>query len=99
MRIPPGRLKDVVEIAATRNVVVHNRSRIDERYLRAVPTSGAKAGELRELTVDYLFEAKELLFTIVAQTDEAVACKYGLPSIAIAGAIDQESAETPNEVN
>jgi hypothetical protein len=93
LRIPEGGAPDVVELIATRNVVVHNRGRIDDRYRRTVPSTKLGLGALRELTVDYLFAGKELLFQIAADTDSAVAEKYGLASNPIAGVIDSE--DTP----
>ena len=47
----------VVELIATRNAIVHNRGRVDARYVRAVPTSPFKVGDLRTLEVEYLLNA------------------------------------------
>lgn len=66
----------IVELIATRNIIVHNRGRIDERYLRTVPASTYKSGELRELEVDDLFKALSILNTIVSATDQEIAKKF-----------------------
>jgi hypothetical protein len=68
----------VVEIIAMRNIIVHNRGRVDEKYLRAIPTSSIKIGELRELSVDYLFSTLSILNTIVSETDHEIAQKFDL---------------------
>lgn len=68
----------VVELIATRNVIVHNRGRVDEKYLRTVPTSAYKVGELREIDVDDLFSTLSILNSIVSETDQEIAQKFNL---------------------
>lgn len=68
----------VVELIATRNIIVHNRGRVDEKYLRTIPTSIYKIGELRELEVVDLFTTLSILNTIVSATDQEIAQKYNL---------------------
>jgi hypothetical protein len=68
----------IIEMIATRNIIVHNRGRVDERYLRTVPTSTCKIGELRELEVDDLFNGLSILNNIVSATDQEIAQKFNL---------------------
>lgn len=68
----------IVELIATRNIIVHSRGRIDERYLRTVPASTYKIGELRKLEVDDLFTALSILNTIVSAIDQEIARKFNL---------------------
>ena len=68
----------MVELISVRNIIVHNRARIDERYLRSVPTSSFKLGEIRKLEVDDLFKVLYVLNEIVSDTDQQIAPKFGI---------------------
>ena len=68
----------VIESIATRNIITHNRGRVDEKYLRTMPTSNYKIGELRVLQVDDLFSTLSVLDEIVSSTDLEIAQKFNL---------------------
>jgi hypothetical protein len=50
--VPHGQRERVVELIALRNIIVHNRGCVDERYRAAVPSSSTKVGDKRQLDVD-----------------------------------------------
>ncbi len=72
---------EVVELIATRNAIVHNRGRIDARYLKAVPKSAYKVGDMRKLEVEYLLNALSILNNVVSKSDGRIAEKFGLETI------------------
>jgi hypothetical protein len=76
--VPHGQRDRVVELVALRNIIVHNRGCVDERYRAAVPSSPTKVGDKRELCADDLFAAAALLNAVVATTDAAVIGKFCL---------------------
>jgi len=86
--VPHGQRDRVVELIALRNIIVHNRGCVDERYRAAVPTSSLEIGEKRALDVEDLFSALDLLSSVVTITDAAVSGKFRL-----------ECVEVRNEVN
>lgn len=69
----------LVELISVRNIVTHNRSRIDKKYLTAVPDSPFSLGDSRSIDVDYLFNAQRLLDQVVATTDTKLQLKFSLP--------------------
>lgn len=69
----------LIELLETRNLIVHNRSRIGVKYLRVVADSKFRLGELRVLDADTLFETHKLLFALVKHVDDIVSTKYCLP--------------------
>jgi hypothetical protein len=74
---------NLVEAIATRNVIVHNRGRIDQRYLDRVKDSKFKVGELRTIDVDDLFQTSRVLQKLVAESDRAIVQKFDLMTVAI----------------
>ncbi len=76
--VPDGQRTNIVELIALRNIIVHSRGVVDERYRSAVPASAFKVGDKRELDIDDLFRAIGLLDSVVTFTDNAVAGKFGL---------------------
>lgn len=68
----------IVEMIATRNLIVHNRGVVDGRYVGTVPDARFKVGETRHLTVDELYAAISLFESLVLKTDGANAQKFGL---------------------
>lgn len=78
LTVPAGKLDEVIELIATRNLVGHNRGVVDQKYLRIVKGSRFQIGERRRLESDELFAAITLLGQIVETTDEAVASIFGL---------------------
>ena len=91
--VPHGQHDRVVELIALRNIIVHNRGRVDERYRAAVPSSSTKVGDKREIEVDDLFGAVALLDAVVATTDAAVAGKFRLSTVKIREEIQTRATE------
>jgi hypothetical protein len=81
--VPHGQRERVVELIALRNIIVHNRGRVDERYRAAVPESSIALGGKRKLGADDLFGAVALLDSVVVTTDAAVSGKFRLPTTSI----------------
>lgn len=79
--VPQGKRDQVVELIATRNLIVHNRGIVDERYRKAVASSKYSVGQQRDLEVDTFLSALELLNTVVRVTDSAIAGKFGLDQV------------------
>lgn len=82
--------KLVVEFIAIRNIIIHNRCIVDEKYMRATPDCDFKLGSLRKLTVDDLYKAINIFNEIVIQTDTHAVSKYHLET----NAIDEKSCPT-----
>jgi len=76
--VPDGSRPKVIELIALRNIIVHARGRVDDRYKAAVPSSVLELGQKREIEVDDLFDAIGLLNSIVIATDGAITQKFGL---------------------
>lgn len=70
-----GKLKEFI---ATRNIIVHNRCIVDEKYLRVVPYSKYEKGSLRKLDVDDLYDAINIFSEIVTHTDKKSIEKFNL---------------------
>jgi hypothetical protein len=68
----------VVDFIATRNVIAHNRGRVDERYAQAVPDSPFAVGSVRTLLPGDLWVCAFSVTDTVIRTDCAVAEKFGL---------------------
>jgi hypothetical protein len=88
--VPATRLAEVIELIATRNIIAHNRGIVDERYIRSVRHPSFPLGARRDLSVDYFYEAKNLLDKIVYNTDKSAQKKFALPKVQI-----KRGAETP----
>jgi tRNA G37 N-methylase TrmD len=71
----------IIELIATRNIIVHNRGRIDEKYLRTVSTSTYKIGDYRLLVGGDLISTLSILNSIVSSTDQAITQKFNLDTI------------------
>lgn len=91
--VPFNQRQRVVELIALRNIIVHNRGYVDERYRTAVSTSPHKLGEKKQLNVDDLFAAVELLDSVANATDAAVSTKYRLSTVNVHEEIMTRSAE------
>ncbi|MBB3073519.1 hypothetical protein FHS14_006578 [Paenibacillus baekrokdamisoli] len=72
------RKEKIVEFIALRNIIVHNRCIVDDKFLKAVPRSKYQQGAIRELEVDDLYDVVNTLGTIVTNTDESTIQKYCL---------------------
>jgi hypothetical protein len=57
LKVPAGSRTRVVELIATRNLIVHSRGRIDERYINAAAASREQLGEKRTLEIDDVLDA------------------------------------------
>ncbi len=66
----------IVELIETRNLVVHNRAKVNDKYLRNVSNSTLKLGELRTLDAAYLVSCHELLVMIVLSLDARLGNKF-----------------------
>ncbi|MDY0409726.1 hypothetical protein [Paracerasibacillus soli] len=66
------------EFIAIRNIIVHNRCIVDEKYLRVAPQSKYKKGSIRKLDVDDLYEAINIFSEIVKHTDKKSIEKFNL---------------------
>ncbi len=73
-----GASDELTELIETRNAISHARGRVGPKYLRLVPNSSFKLGEVRTLSVDYLYASARLLFNTVADIDKEIASKFGL---------------------
>jgi hypothetical protein len=71
----------IVELIATRNIIVHNRGRVDSKYFRGNPSTIYPTGSIRTLDVDYFFEAIGLLNSLVAMTDPKIVKKFSLATL------------------
>jgi hypothetical protein len=85
--VPHGQDDRVVELIALRNIIIHNRGCVDERYRAAVPSSTVRLGDKRKIGVDDLFGAIALLDDVVRMTDVAVTGKFRLETVNVRGDI------------
>jgi hypothetical protein len=65
-------LKKFGEIVARRNVIVHNHSRIDRKYLREVPGTSLTGGQIVQIDDQYLRDALYVLKELAAAAAERV---------------------------
>lgn len=89
--VPEGKREHIVELIATRNLIVHNRGIVDERYRKAVPATKFETGKQRALEVEDLLSAKDLLDYVVNATDGAVSAKFGLPQVEVRAEVSARS--------
>lgn len=73
----------ITELIATRNLIVHNRCIVDEKYLRVVKESALKVGDIRAIEVGDFMNALELLLQAVQEIDAAVASKFNLDLVPV----------------
>jgi hypothetical protein len=103
--LPEAARPQLVEYLALRNIIVHNRGRIDERYMKAVPNFRGTIGIKRTIDVDDLLQAFQVLDNVASMTDTAIADKFSLPQTQIRLILAQRSLErwgtpsTPGEVD
>jgi hypothetical protein len=76
--IPEAESDWIVEYIATRNLISHNRCRVDDRYLRAVRTRRFFVGEIRTIDAYDPLNCAAALTIAVIETDAAVASKFDL---------------------
>jgi hypothetical protein len=89
--VPEGKREQIVELIATRNLIVHNRGIVDERYKKAVSTTKFALRQQRDLVVQDLLSAKELLDYVVNVTDGAIVAKFGLPQVNVRAELNTRS--------
>ena len=80
---PEGKREKIVETIAIRNLIVHNRCIVDERYRKSTGDTRFKVGQARALDVEDFFETMKLLSKVIKVTDGAVSGKFGLEQIDI----------------
>lgn len=68
----------LIELIETRNVFVHNRGRIGEKYIRSVKQTTFVKGDERLIDLDYFVHAITILGGAALPLDERVAAKYSL---------------------
>ena len=76
---PEGMLIDqnaVVEIFATRNILVHNQGIVNQSYLDAVPNSSLKIGTLKPLSGKYFRNALGILVVLADAIEDVTVKKY-----------------------
>jgi hypothetical protein len=100
LQVPNEKKNIVIELIATRNLIVHNRCIVDEKYVRTVGGTMRKVGDLRDLELHDFTQALELLDSIVIATDKASARKFRLRHKALTiSTVDKHNAEkTPSTV-
>jgi hypothetical protein len=91
--VPDGMRPKLVELIALRNIIVHNRGRIDERYADAVPGRRSDIGKKRTIDVDDLLDAIDMLDRVACVTDSALAGKFSLEQIFIRKELSTRSKE------
>jgi uncharacterized protein YutE (UPF0331/DUF86 family) len=83
----------IVELIALRNIIVHTRGRVDDRYMAAVPSSSLQIGQKRELAADDLFGAIGLLESFAAATDRAIADKFSVVELEVQNELTSRTSE------
>lgn len=91
--VPDGYRSQLVEYIALRNIVVHNRGCIDERYADAVPSRRAEIGKKRGISVDDLFQGMDILNRVAVYTDSALSGKFSLTQVDVRSELGQRSKE------
>jgi hypothetical protein len=80
----PAEIADqVIELIATRNLIAHNRGRVDQKYFEVVKAARFALGEVRVLSVREIFGALSMLNRIVHETDQSTASGFGLESVTV----------------
>lgn len=91
--VPEESYPAVAELIALRNIVVHNRGRVDPRYQAVVGPTSPALGEPRPIDVDEFFEALDLLDRVVELTDVAVSAKFGLERAKVVDELAKRASE------
>jgi len=91
--VPENKLYLIIELISVRNIIIHNRGRVDSRYLIACSKSTMTIGEKFPLKIDYLFESSKLLNDIVNLTDKAITDKFHVNSIDVNKELNRRSSE------
>lgn len=78
--VPGGSRARIIDLISTRNLVVHNRCNVDERYKKATNRQDISIGDKLEITTDHLFGGWTIFDSVVRETDLAVCHKFILPT-------------------
>lgn len=89
--VPDGKHTKIVEAIAIRNLIVHNRGVVDERYKKATGDTRFDVGSQRALDVEDFIGTTELLAKVVKITDGAVLGKFGLNQVNVRDELDERS--------
>ncbi len=74
-------LERAVEVVEIRNLIAHNRGVVNQTFLRRLPGSAAKEGDLVALEVDRVMSELKFLTERVFDIDQRVASKFALPTV------------------
>jgi uncharacterized protein YutE (UPF0331/DUF86 family) len=77
------KLDIMVEFIALRNIIVHNRTIIDKKFISTVKRTDLKIGEKFKITTDYFFEAIKVINQVVIRTDRKILEKFNLEKYTI----------------
>lgn len=91
--VPHGKTAEVVELLALRNIIVHARGVVDDRYKSAVPSTTLEVGRKRELSIDDFITGMQLLSQVAGLTDAAIAGKFGIAQEDLQRDLKKRSAE------
>lgn len=81
--VPDGKSDRIIALIALRNLIVHNRGKVDSKYRRTVAEPGLDIGDRVMLGIDQFLRDLDLLNTVVNTTDVAVCGKFGVSRINI----------------
>ena len=69
---------ELIEIIETRNLIIHNRSQVNKKYLSKVKGSNLLVGKMRPINHKYLMVASNLLSLSAMDFDTQVVSKFNL---------------------
>lgn len=69
-------IAQVAEMSLVRNLGLHNRWEVDERYLQRTTVQGFNIGELREVEISELESWQEALSQLLKETSQSIAKQY-----------------------
>ncbi|MBD8006831.1 hypothetical protein [Bacillus norwichensis] len=81
LELPEDRRETIIEYIAIRNLIIHNRGYVDERYVKTIRNTKFKNGMKRNLSVDNLYDAIKDLNSVVYHTDEKAHEKFQLETM------------------
>jgi hypothetical protein len=76
-------LNKAIRIIEFRNLIVHNRARINRIFLTRIPNFAAKPGDVLKLSVNEFFSDASFLAEHVKCIDERARAKFRLPTPSI----------------
>lgn len=81
LELPDDRYETIIEYIAIRNIIIHNRGFVDERYVQSIKNTPFKNGMKRNLSVNNLYDAIKDFSSIVQHTDEKSYNKFQLETV------------------